>query len=234
MLMNGAQMKVIRQKAESLLKAYVPFKYGDAKSAAVCPGYSAGAGTTCGYLCHWLMWRLGVKDPTRVNWNDPGRGLTAVSGQNIARIYQQGHDPFFVCASTAKGAKKINPMVMGFRPQLGDIVFLFEPGGGQSSEHVFVFMSEELHGSSIYWNSAEAGQPGALGSTDSRMRRRRIILPTGNNALMSPTVVDETKEVTFDLRRDTNRAIIGWLDVGGLDYIDTAFEDAKKPVEVMA
>ena len=66
MFMNGEQMDIIRAKAGQLLGAYGEFALGDAKSKQVCPGYAVGYGTTCGFLCHFLMWRLGVKDPTRV------------------------------------------------------------------------------------------------------------------------------------------------------------------------
>src|SRR5260221_14136698 len=93
MYMNGEGMDVIRDKAEQLLDAYVPFKWGDTNSKQVCVGYS-GMGTTCGFLCHWLLWRLGVTDAARVNWTDAERGLKMTPGENISRIYRGGAAPF--------------------------------------------------------------------------------------------------------------------------------------------
>jgi hypothetical protein len=230
MYMNGEQMDVIRDKAGQLLDFYVPFKYGDANAKIVCPGYSVGYGTTCGFLCHFLMWRLGVKDAKRVNWNDPNRGLNSVAGDNIRRIYLGGAAPFIQCASTGKGLKMANPMLRGARPRLGDIVFIYEPGGPQSSEHVFVFKSEEKRGGELIWHTAEAGQPGEKGSTDSRMRERRVLMPDGKDP-NAPTTLNEIGEPDFALRRNTNRTVIGWLDIGSLEYIDSAFKDALMPVE---
>ena len=230
MFMNGEQMDVIRAKAGQLLDVYGEFALGDAKSKQVCPGYAVGYGTTCGFLCHFLMWRLGVKDPTRVNWNDPSRNLTMVPGDNIRRIYLGGAAPFVRCASTGKGAKMPNPLVAGQRPRLGDIVFIFEPGGLQSAEHVFVFRKEEQRGTELIWYTSEAGQPGAKGSTDARPRERR---PVMSSRIDQPTFLNEIGEPDFRLRRNSNRAIIGWLDIGSLEYIDSAFDDAKKPVETV-
>jgi hypothetical protein len=230
MFMNGEQMDVIRARAAQLLEVYGVFKWGDAKSKQVCPGYAPGFGTTCGFLCHFLMWRLGVKDATRVNWNDPSRGLKMGLDANIKRIYLGGAPPFVRCASMAKGVKMPNPLVAGKRPLLGDIVFIFEPGGTQSTEHVFVFRKEERRGSELVWHTSEAGQPGAKGSTDARARERRLIMPKRND---QPTWLNEVGEPDFALRRNSNRAIIGWLDIGSLEYIDSAFEDAKKPIEIV-
>ncbi|WP_448951556.1 hypothetical protein [Labrys neptuniae] len=228
--MNGEQMGVIREKAGRLLDVYGEFSLGDAKSKQVCVGYGVGHGTTCGFLCHFLMWRLGVKDRTRVNWNDPSRGLNMVASDNIRRIYLGGTSPFVTCASTAKGVKMLNPLVVGQRPQLGDIVFVFEPGGLQSTEHVFVFRKEERRGNELIWHTSEAGQPGAKGSTDARQRERRVLM---SSRIDQPTFLNEVSEPDFRLRRSSNRAIIGWLDIGSLEYIDSAFEDAMKPVEMV-
>jgi hypothetical protein len=234
MYLNGEQMDVIRKKAGQLIDAYVPFKWGEPKSKEVCPTYGGpGAGTTCGFLCHFLLWRLGVKDAWRVNWNDPGRGLTATPGENIMRIYRNGAAPFVRCASTDPQGRVPNPLNRGVRPRLGDIVFLYRPGGQQSDEHVFVFVKEEGIGTDTIWHTAEAGQPGAKGSTDARPRQRWLVMPDARAGSDAPVKVDETQHVTFDLRRGSNRTVIGWLDIGQLDYTDTAFDDAKQPVQMV-
>ena len=48
-----------------------------------------------------------------------------------------------------------------------------------------------------------------------------------------PTFLNEIGEPDFRLRRNANRAIIGWLNIGSLEYIDSAFDDARKPVETV-
>lgn len=228
MRMNSEQMEVIRKRAAELIAWAVPFKYGDAKSKSICVGYQPGKGTTCGFLCHWLMWKLGVSDAARVNWTDPDRGLKSMAGENIIRIYRGGASPFVTVSSTAKGVKLPNPMVTtGARPRLGDICFLYEPSGPQETEHVFVFMREEEIYDEVTWYTAEAGQPGAKGSTDSMRRMRGVLIPEQRDR---PTFMNESGDTDFRFRRTNNRALIGWLDLGGLDYVDTALADAARPL----
>lgn len=233
MKMNGEQMDVIRARALRLLNEYVPFKWGDAHSKEICPGYAPGYGTTCGFLCHWLMWRLGVSDAGRVNWTDPSRKLKAMPGDNIKRIYKGGEAPFVRCGAYDKGVRIHNPMANGARPRTGDIVFLYRPGGVQADEHVFVFVSEERQVNDTWWTTAEAGQPGKDNvATDARFRKRRIILPSpaaaSDKSADPASFCDEVNDPDFSVRRKHNRTIIGWLDIGNLDYVDDAFDQALK------
>ena len=54
-----------------------------------------------------------------------------------------------------------------------------------------------------------------------------------SNRIDQPTFLNEVGEPDFRLRRNSNRAVIGWLDIGRLEYIDSAFEDARKPLETV-
>lgn len=131
------------ETAMQLLQLYVPFIQGDSKFAEVCKDFG-GSGTTCGFLCHWLMWRLGCRDPKIVNRSDPSSGLKYRIGMNIAMIYRGGGSPWVT-------------MKPGMTPQPGDVCLV--SNGPSSTEHVFVFVSQEIDiDGSIHWNTADAGQ----------------------------------------------------------------------------
>ena len=138
MQLNGEQLDVVRQKALELLYFYVPFERDDARYAEVvsATGWvkTPNSGTTCGFLCHWLMWRLGVANSDIVNWNDQERGLRFVPGRNISNIYNHGASPFIKVGDPFRpirpsGNPAENTMVSGAScPLAGDIVFIREPG----------------------------------------------------------------------------------------------------------
>ncbi len=120
MRLNGEQVDEMRRNAEYLLNWALPFKPGDETYAEVCKDYG-GSGTTCAFLCHWLMWRLGVIDVSRINRAE-GAGkerpaLTYTHGANISRIVQDYKPPFVKTYGT-------NAWLVGKRPDVGDICFI--------------------------------------------------------------------------------------------------------------
>ena len=58
MSFSDQEMAPIREHAALLIDSYVPSDTGDGRFDHIAKDYG-GLGTTCGYLCHWLMWRLG-------------------------------------------------------------------------------------------------------------------------------------------------------------------------------
>lgn len=126
----------IREFAMKLVGEYVPSTTGDASFSEIAKDYG-GAGTTCGYLCHWLMWRLGLRDPHIVNREEPDDGLHYVPGANISRIFNNKYFVHFKAGTV---------------PGNGDIVFL--SNGPPDTEHVFV--SSNVDGN--VWSGANAGQ----------------------------------------------------------------------------
>jgi hypothetical protein len=192
MRLNGEQVDEMRRNAEYLLNWALPFKPGDETYAEVCKDYG-GSGTTCAFLCHWLMWRLGVIDVSRINRAE-GAGkerpaLTYTHGANISRIVQDYKPPFVKTYGT-------NAWLVGKRPDVGDICFIFEaPSGPQVTEHVFCFMSGEATGP---WRTAEAGQDFG---THGKFRTDRVLLPGLKLSGNSP-----------------NRHLMGWLPLDELEF----------------
>lgn len=146
--------------AMELLKLYVPFEPGDPKFAEVCKDFG-GSGTTCGFLCHWLMWRLGIRDPSIVNRAEPSDGLKYHIGMNIAMIFRGGKSPW-------------HKMQAGDVPEPGDVCLV--SNGPPTTEHVFVFMSQETDDAgNVFWNTADGGQTAPNGKyTAGKFCRRQL------------------------------------------------------------
>lgn len=176
----------LRRWAVDLVDTVTPSERGDAAFDEVADGWD-GRGDPCGYLCHWLLDRLGCTDPTLVN-----RGPSYVDGRAIAKLYHGGTAPFV----------RATP---GARPSPGDVVFLRGFQRDRTAEHVFVFLSEEFTADGTVWHTAEAGRFGAAGTPGTpgiRRGRRRPLVGSGPLRLSG-----ETPE----------RTVIGWVDLDQLD-----------------
>lgn len=147
---------LLRDYVEHLITTYVPSDTGDEMFTEIAKDYG-GAGTTCGFLCHWLMWRIGCRDPKVVNRNEPKDGLRYAVGQNISKIYSGGY------------FERFKP---GTEPKYGDIVFT--SNGPPLTEHVFVFLSSEVRDGKKVWHSADAGQRNDAGRQCARFRKRTL------------------------------------------------------------
>jgi hypothetical protein len=203
MRLNGEQVELMRGNAYILLDMILPFKTGDEKFNVVCKDYSNG--TTCGFLCHWLLWRLGVKGDTNysyiaekkgtermrptVNRKEPGFRYS--DGDNISCIY---YSPKFRKAAGPRDTA----IQTGKRPQKGDIVYIYQTEPmGDGTDHVFCFLREEKDGT---WITAEAGQ--YKGEWGNIVTNRRLVLGK------PPKVAGNSP----------NRTLIGWLPLDELDF----------------
>ena len=190
-----ASLEAVRRGVDPLLAGYVPSDTGDGRFEEIAQDFG-GKGTTCGFLCHWLLWRLGCTDRDVVNRSAPG-GFTYRVAQNISRIWNGGRPPFERVLNTGR-------VPAGERPQKGDIVFIATPGGPSTTEHVFVFVEETQRDGRTYWRGADAGQRNADNRECARPSERELIL-RGSNAV---------------LRRSngTERTVHGWLPLANLAF----------------
>jgi len=227
MIPDAGQMSILRDYALRLLADNVPFQRGDAKYKEIVEttGWRKtpdNPGTTCGFLCHWLMWKLGVGDPAILNWTDASRKTKFVVGANIDKIWNKGRRPFVQVAEPYAKPFKQNPAVnmlelggsMGIGgPQPGDSVFIREPGGSAGSEHVFVFRRSRKTAAGVEWDTAEAGQDHG---TDGKLKTRTVKF-TGN--FRGYTQITGNTPI---------RTIIGWLDLSQVDYDPAGLQAALK------
>jgi hypothetical protein len=206
MYLNTDQAKIMRYNAVLLLTEVLPYKTGEADYRLVCKDYG-GLGTTCGFLLHWLLWRLGLtnqnlstipppasnpKGPPRVRCtiNRSESGFQYVAGDNLSCIRY---------SSEFSVATPGNALQQGRRPGPGDPVYIYQtnPQGPQNTEHAFCFVSEE----NGLWYTAESGQEyGQWGKfrNDRRLRVQNHGTKISGN---SP-----------------ERTIIGWLPLDQLDF----------------
>jgi hypothetical protein len=188
-------LAAIRVHAGILVRSYVPCDTGDAKFAHIAKDYKGG-GTTCGFLCHWLMWRLGCNDAKIVNRAEPG--FKYVDGQNISRIFNLGREPFVKVIGTSL-------MQQGLEPELGDIVFIKQhPDGPQDTEHVFVFLEKTSRNGTTLWQTGEAGQTNTKGQQCARLKERQLKLGSQRDA-----------KVTGN---NPQRNVFGWISLAKLGY----------------
>lgn len=146
-------LPVVRRRALELVREVVPSDTGDGRFDVVVKDYG-GRGTTCGYLVHWLLWRLGKRQA--VNRGEPAAGLRYVPGANISMVDQ---NPAF--HRYHEGSPE--------RPKPGDIYF--QSDGPPDTEHVGVVMAwpDDEH-----VLTADAGQRNAAGSQAARFVRRQF------------------------------------------------------------
>lgn len=227
MIPDAGQMVTLRSYAMRLIANNVPFQRGDDKYKEIVEttGWRKtpdNPGTTCGFLCHWLMWKLGVGDPKILNWTDPSRNTKFIVGANIDKIWNKRLRPFVQIAEPYAKPSKQNPTLnalelgasMGIGgPQPGDCVFIREPGGAPTSEHVFVFLRSRKVPGGLEWDTAEAGQDHG---TDGKLKNRTVKL-TGN--FRGYTQITGNTPI---------RTIIGWLDLSQVDYDPAGLQAALK------
>jgi hypothetical protein len=230
-------MGTLRKYAMRLMDEYVPFTCGDAKYQEVVEktGWkkTPDSGTTCGFLCQWLMWKLGVGDPKVLNWNTvrgtwetpksdtpKKRDTTFVPALNISRIAHAGK-PKFISTNPLDGLNLLEgpdgwvSSGMGRGPQCGDIVYIRYKTNNNDG-HVFVFLYNMM-GDRAKWRTAEAG---FTGGTDAIKKWRTLEL-SGNKHGFTKINSDQTID-------NQHREVFGWLDISQVDYDDVRLLDALK------
>jgi hypothetical protein len=202
MLLNVEQTVKIRAKAVELVTRVLDFNRGDLVYQDVCKGYQPGFGTSCSFLPHWLLFRLGVsaanmskgvKGTPRglINRTAAVRGTKLVAGDGVSVI---ANSPAFVKATLA-----------GY-PNPGDIVVIQSEPYQQPHEHVLVFLNKL---SDALWDTGETGQAASKapdGATEGKRKRRAMRVGT-------------RKMIAAAADGKPDRYVQGWLDISKLDYL---------------
>lgn len=116
---------------------------------SIAKDYGQGAGTTCGFLPHWLLWRFGCRDNTLVNRSSPPEGLSYLIGENLSIFMPNTAKKLarrsWVALDTEQ---KTRDAAAGKGPQQGDFVIIrggywMEKATGKrtrDSAHIFVLL----------------------------------------------------------------------------------------------
>jgi len=137
-----------------------------------------GSGTTCGFLPHRLLWRLGCNDPGLVNRSSPGQGFKWRTGQSL-EIFTKHRSSVIVDSRLAKimaGAKPDSSeknkglrdaLAKGKRgPQPGDFIIIrganwWNKATGvrdRDSSHIMVLLDIfKADGKNVEWHVAQTG-----------------------------------------------------------------------------
>src|SRR5262245_57321438 len=204
MLLTQAQAEVMRSNALTLLNQVLPYKTGEADYKVVCRDYGGHPGTTCGFLPHWLMWRLGV---TSANMSSipsanggAARSTTTVNRKETGFQYKNGENITCIRYNSnfvLTAVPNATALTTGRRPIIGDPCYITQTDPMlANSDHVFCFVMEN----NGKWITAESGQE--YGEWGKFRDDRSLRLGT------TPKVTGNTP----------NRTLIGWLPLDKLDY----------------
>lgn len=130
-----------------------------------------GQGTTCGFICHWMLWRLGCREPdlNRTVYAYSGHRETYEPGYNVCRLgnmaaRHDNHIRTFKPGPKLDFCKDLGKVLSSPRrkqpfafPKTGDIIYLPSPPGG-GNEHVFIYLGKIERQQDTYWICAESGQ----------------------------------------------------------------------------
>ncbi len=172
-----------------------------------------GGGTTCGFLPHWLLWRLGCKDATVVNRYEPDTDFGYTDQVNLDRFLS--HKQFTRVAfpdsgygANAKGLNDEKFLDRKIYPKTGDAVIIQgkkSPSGNDSS-HIFIVLDDGLWDRNVkgkgIWRIAETGQ-GSGGS--GHIFKRGV----------------EFKDGKWNVNADgkaADRWMLGWFNIDNLDF----------------
>jgi hypothetical protein len=167
----------------------------------IAKDYGQGSGTTCGFLPHWLLWRLGCRDNTLVNRSCPDEGLTFRIGENLS-IFQptaKRPRPSWVPLDTEQ---KTRDAAAGRGPAPGDFViirggFWKDADGNRTrdSAHIFVLLDvTQADGKKVVWRVAQTGvsndalqQGGQIKTLTGELREGEVL--EGNQMHKGPNLV---------------------------------------------
>lgn len=135
-----ANLITFRQQAVALVKAYVGNAQGYPNFELVTQGRQGPGYSACGDLWNFVPFRMGCRDASIINRDEPGAGLTYTSSYNISK-------PYWACKK--KGI--VHTLAEG-EPQPGDLVLIGQYP--QEKEHALVLL--DISGNQ--WTSGDFGQ----------------------------------------------------------------------------
>jgi hypothetical protein len=212
MFINGEQADGIRKKAVEFVTGVLDFYRGDLVYQDVCKGYTPGYGTSCTFLPHWMLLKLGVsglnmsrgvpnkkdvppKPRSLINRDDLSRGTKLVAGDGVSVI---ANSPAFVT---------MKPNLKAY-PQPGDIVIIQKEPYNQPDEHVFVFLGKLADN---LWDTGESGQAPSNspdGTLEGKRKKREM------------RITDRSMIAVATPDKPVDRKVQGWLDISKLDYVE--------------
>lgn len=163
----------------------------------IAKDYGQGSGTTCGFLPHWLLWRLGCQDASVVNRSAPEQNLKYRIGENLSI--------FSTHASYVRVDGKLASAMASNKggPKPGDFVII--RGGfwknketgvrDRDSAHIFVLLDVvKADGKSVTWRIAQTGvsndamqQGGQIMTLTGKLKDEDVL--EGKTAMKGPNLV---------------------------------------------
>jgi hypothetical protein len=250
----------VRRTIKQLIDDYIPEQPGIIVAGSqgfdhIAKDYG-GSGTTCGFLPHWLLWRLGCTDKIRVN----GQVRTLVNRDepDAEYVYHNEHNLVHFLVSAALTPATVRGMKAGTLPKMGDIVLVTAdanqpaqakmPGENATAQdkqawadwvawnnkaHVFVFLDKD-GGDPTLWKYAESGFPVMTSSYGKTVKKEAAVR---SSYRASRKVNLQGAHPTCNIEGD-NRRIHGWVSLDKLSFASTppvaTAADVLKPYTLRA
>jgi hypothetical protein len=194
-----------RDQIVSLCERYLPettdrnsyFHWHQIGFDSIAKDYGQGSGTTCGFLPHWLLWRIGCSDANLVNRSVPEQGFKWRTGENLS-----------IFGKHASCVRVDGPLATQMAnntggPRPGDFViirggFWKNPDTGvrdRDSAHIFVLLEvKKADGKEVQWRVAQTGvsndalqQGGHIMTLTGKLKQETV--KEGNTDVKGPNLV---------------------------------------------
>lgn len=209
-------MAIDRKLVVPLIEKYFPSSGTDVEPGKIgidhiCKDWTGG--TTCGFLPHWLLWRLGCKDTKLINRYEPDTAFTYTDKINLSRFldYPSFTKVAFPDIGWGARAKGVNDEMFLNRtayPKVGDAVIIQgnKTSNGNETSHIFVILEEPIWDANMKgkgtWRIAETGQgtggSGHIATRGFEFKNGRWWVNAAGKA--------------------ADKWMIGWLDISKLEF----------------
>ncbi|MES2823450.1 MAG: hypothetical protein V4732_07605 [Pseudomonadota bacterium] len=211
-------MAIDRKLVVPLIEKYLP-KSGSLVTSGtigmdhICKDWTGG-GTTCGFLPHWLLWRLGCKDKVVINRYEPDTVFEYKDQVNLGRFLSHKQFTRVAFPDTGYGANAKGPndeklLNLQISPKAGDAVIIQgnkSPKGNDTS-HIFVVLDDGIWDSTVKgkgtWRVAETGQ--GIGGGSGHIAKRGIEFKGGRWWVNAEG-------------KAADRWMVGWFDISNLEF----------------
>lgn len=222
-------MTVDRSEAVALLERYIVggrLTIGQIGFDHIAKDYGM-SGTTCGYLPHWMYWRLGCKDEILVNRFEPDSSVRYLDWENISAV--SGHSSFHNnggYAGLAQDLFKGRQSLDG-----GDTVIIKgknmiskSTGYEFGTEHIFVVLNTVTRSAdAMRLRIAQAGQGSSPETQAANIAEVTVALKPGTFDIGGTNVSGPLAIIHGEWAGD--RAIIGWLPFAALSFDSPPIDD---------
>jgi hypothetical protein len=168
-----------------------------------------GGGTTCGFLPHWLLWKLGCKDGAVVNRYEPDSIFAYKDQVNLGRFYSHKLFTKVAFPGNPKGPNDDLFLERKIYPKTGDAVIIQgnKSPKGYDTSHIFILLDDGIWDPKVKgkgtWRVAETGQ--GTGGGSGHIANRGVEFKNGKWWVNAEG-------------KSADKWMLGWFDISKLEF----------------